>query len=171
MIIWLIGLSGSGKTTLAEKVVEIVRAEKRQVVLLDGDRVRELFGGDLGYGIEDRRKSAQRMCNFCEFLDNQGIDVICAFLSIFPESRNWCRDNLSSYYEVFIDTPIQYLKKRDSKGLYARYARGEVNNVVGIDLEFVVPTSPDLTIVNDGGISGLLSHAPKIADQILNVRL
>lgn len=166
MVVWLIGLSGAGKTTLAERLVEAVRARGRQVVLLDGDRVRELFDNDVGHDLDGRRRNAERICRLCAFLDVQGIDVVCAILSIFPESRGWCRNHLRQYYEVFIDTPIATLRQRDSKGLYARHARGEIRDVAGLDLEFHRPSSPDLLIVNDGSLEELLSHALVLADRI-----
>lgn len=124
MVVWLIGLSGAGKTTLADELVKTARGRGRAVVLLDGDSVRECFGNDLGYDLESRRKNADRICRLCAFLDAQGIDVVCAILSIFPESRDWCRAHVRRYYEVFIDTPIEVLRQRDSKGLYMRFARG-----------------------------------------------
>ena len=47
MVIWIIGLSGAGKTTLANEVVAQVRREQRNVILIDGDMVRDVFGNDL----------------------------------------------------------------------------------------------------------------------------
>ena len=43
MVIWIIGLSGCGKTTLAEEVVRLARESRHPTVLLDGDKIRELF--------------------------------------------------------------------------------------------------------------------------------
>lgn len=166
MVIWIIGLSGAGKTTFAEHLVCMIRARGRQIVLLDGDRVRDLFGNDLTHDLEGRRRNAERICQLCAFLDAQDIDVVCAILSIFPESREWCRANLRGYYEVFIDTSIDVLRDRDSKGLYAGYACGDICNVAGLDLEFPRPSSPELLIENDGSLDELLAHAPLLADLI-----
>ena len=60
------------------------------------------------------------------------IDVVCAILSLFPESRAWCRENLSSYYEVFIDAPLDHLIERDDKGIRGRFQRGEISDVAGL---------------------------------------
>jgi len=166
MIVWVIGLSGSGKTTLSEEIVYEVRRRGRKVILLDGDRVRELFGNDFGYDLADRRANAERICRLCGFLDEQGFDVVCAILSLFPESRAWCRENLSAYYEIFIDAPLQQLMERDVKGIYTRYHRGEINDVAGLDLPFPRPESPDLLITNDGSLQALLNHAEAIADKL-----
>jgi len=166
MVIWIIGLSGSGKTTLSDEIVDQVRLRGRKVVQLDGDRVRELFGNDLGHDLADRRANAERICRLCGFLDEQGVDVVCAILSLFPDSRAWCRENLSAYYEVFIDAPLEQLMERDVKGIYRRFQCGEINDVAGLDLPFPRPANPDLLIPNDGSRQALLEHAEAIADRL-----
>ena len=119
-----------------------MRLADETIVSLDGDILRELWGNDLGHDLESRRKNAQRICRLCQFLDQQGLNLVCAVLSIFPESREWCRQNLSSYYEVFIDAPLNQVMERDVKGIYARYKRGEVIDVAGLDLDFPTPKTP-----------------------------
>ena len=125
MVVWLIGLSGSGKTTLANEIVASKNNESKNTLLLDGDVIREIFGNDLDYSMEGRLLNARRICQLGKFLDEQGMNVICAILSIFPETREWNRDNVKDYYEVFIDVPIETLIERDSKGIYAKFNRGE----------------------------------------------
>lgn len=164
MVIWVIGLSGSGKTTFAERVVAEARLNGCAVVLLDGDHVRDFYGNDLGHSLEDRRTNASRIARMCGFLDSQGIHVVCAILSLFPDSREWCRQNLSSYYEIFIDAPMEQLVARDSKGIYGQYQRGEITNVAGLDLEFPRPVSPDLLISNTGDEDLLLSQAKPVVE-------
>lgn len=166
MIIWIIGLSGSGKTTLANEVIDRVRIEKSNIVLIDGDMIREIFGNDLGYSMDDRRKNANRICQLGKFLNQQGVNVVCAILSLFPESRAWNRKNIDNYYEVFIDTPISILINRDSKGLYSQFNNGKISNVAGMDIKFPRPDSADLIINNNKSKNNLLSFSDLIVDKI-----
>jgi adenylylsulfate kinase len=167
MIVWIIGLSGAGKTTLANEVVARVRQQQKNIVLLDGDMVREVFGNDLGYSMADRLINAKRICQLGKLLEQQGIHVVCAILSLFPETRQWNRDNLENYHEVFIDTPIEHLVQRDSKGIYKKYQLGEIGDVAGLDIEFPRPDNADLVINNVSSKEDLLAHAECIVENIL----
>ena len=167
MIVWIIGLSGSGKSTLANEVVSLIREKQKKVVLLDGDVVRAAFGNDLGYSMEDRLKNAERICQLGKLLDDQGVHVVCAILSLFPETREWNRRNVKSYREVFIDTPLADLRARDPKGIYRRFEAGEVRNVAGLDITFPRPVGADLVIENIGSKPELLKQAGHIADWLL----
>jgi adenylylsulfate kinase len=167
MVVWIIGLSGTGKSTLAEETVRLVRERQPNVVLIDGDVIRSVFGDDLGHTLADRRRNAERICRLCQFFEAQGIHVVCAILSLFPETRAWNRRQLKSYYEVFVDTPIEELIARDSKGLYSRFQRGEIRDVAGMDLEFPVPDAADLVITNTSSRDALLAYAQPIAETIL----
>ena len=55
------------------------------------------------------------------------------------------------------------LCKRDTKNLYEPALRGDISDVVGVDIPFPRPTSPDMVV--DNGTDGL-DHA-KIAAGIL----
>ncbi len=167
MVVWIIGLSGAGKTTLANEVIAQVRRSQNNVFLIDGDVVREAFGNDLGYTLEDRRTNARRVCQLGKLLDDQEINVVCAILSLFPESRSWNRENLKNYYEIFIDTPMQNLVERDSKGIYRRFNRGEIRDVAGMDIEFPRPDNADLIIKNANSMEELLGYAQPIAEKII----
>ena len=43
-VVWITGLSGAGKSTLANGIVAWLRTQGEDVVLLDGDELREVFG-------------------------------------------------------------------------------------------------------------------------------
>ena len=167
MVVWIIGLSGSGKSTVANEVVSRANKIHRNTILLDGDVVREMFGNDLGYSVEDRKKNALRICQLGKFLSEQGINVVTAILSLFPESRQWNRDNIENYYEVYIDCPMDDLIKRDSKGIYSKFKSGEITNVAGMDIKFEKPHSSDLVINNVYSKKALLGFAEKILEKML----
>ncbi|BFR50082.1 adenylyl-sulfate kinase [Nitratidesulfovibrio sp. HK-II] len=162
MVLWIIGLSGAGKSTLATAVAEEVRRRMPNVALVDGDVLREVWGNDLGHTMEDRRKNADRLCRLCRFLDRQGIHVVAAILSLFEQSREWNRENLRDYREVYIKCPLPDLVRRDPKGLYAKGARGEID-LPGLTLPFAEPARPDLVIDNSSGLEALLAHAKTLA--------
>lgn len=166
MVIWIIGLSGAGKTTLATEVYSKTKRSVPNTVLVDGDVIREVFGNDLGYTIDDRMRNADRISRLCKYLDEQGINVICAILSIFKESRAWNRNNIKNYYEVFIDVPVEDLIKRDPKGIYKKYFSGELIDVPGLDIDFPKPENADLVIDNTGTDALLLEYAEDLANVI-----
>ena len=166
MVIWLVGLSGAGKTSIGTEVYKILKAKRPNVVFLDGDDLRNIWGDSLGHTLEARRENADRICRLCQYLDGQGIDVVCAILSIFHESQAWNRENFSSYFEVFIRVPFEQLVARDSKGLYKRALSGEIENVVGVDLDFPAPAHPDLVIDNDRKVDSFRGLAERIVESI-----
>jgi adenylylsulfate kinase len=148
MVVWIIGLSGAGKTTLAEKVVEQLRENNNNVILLDGDVLREVFGGDADHTVEGRAKNAKRLSHLSKFLADQGIHVVAAVLSIFPEWQQWNRDNITNYCQIYLDVPLHILLKRETKGLYAGALKGSIKNVVGIDIDFPEPVGNNLVLDN-----------------------
>ena len=150
MITWLIGMSGAGKTTIGKVVYNNLKQKMDNLIFLDGDDFREIFGNDLGHNIEDRKKNADRICRICHLLDKNNINVICCILSIFEESREWNRNNFNSYKEVYLKVPLTELERRDTKGLYKGGREGEIENVVGYDIPFEEPQKPTLTIDNSG---------------------
>ncbi len=167
MVIWIIGLSGSGKSTLGHKIFKKVKRFKDNIIIIDGDEFRKVMNNDLGYSLNDRKINAQRIARFCKFCDNQGIHVICPILSIFPEIRAWNRKNIKHYYEIFIETDIETLKKRDSKGIYKKYKNKKIKNVVGLDIKFPLPRNSDLVIKNNKSLKTFTSYSDLISEIIL----
>jgi cytidine diphosphoramidate kinase len=168
MVIWLVGLSGSGKTTLGREIARQWRQRRPNTVLLDGDEVRELFAQDRdadAYTIAGRRRNAERMVALCKLLDRQQINVVCCILSIFPDMRHENRQRFSRYFEVFMDAPLDVLQKRDVKGLYAAARSGKTGNVVGLDIPFEKPASPDLTIDSSADSADMEKLAAYVLDK------
>ncbi|MSO93429.1 MAG: adenylyl-sulfate kinase [Rhodospirillales bacterium] len=148
MVIWICGLSAAGKTTIGARLVALLREEKRPVVFLDGDTLRGVWGDRLGHTLEARRFNAQRIAHLCRMLDRQEINVVASVLYPFSEWQAWMRENLSQFFEVYLDVPMNVLELRDPKGLYAGAKAGTVKNVVGVDLPFTPPANPHLVVEN-----------------------
>lgn len=159
-LFWITGLSGAGKTTVARELYRhlMETAQYQPLVILDGDELRNVIGQDLGYTSSDRFQSAMRNARLCHLLVTQGINVICATISLFHACQRWNRTYISNYVEIYIDVPWSELVKRDSKQIYANAIRNKQNNsnkkiennIVGLDLAMEAPEAPDLTIANYG---------------------
>lgn len=148
MVIWLVGMSGAGKTTIGRELYALIKSSHPNTVFVDGDEVREIFRheGDDAYTVEGRRQNSERISALCRWLDRQGINVVCSMLSIFEDHRQANRAELLRYFEVFIDASMDELMARDYKNLYRDARAGRVKNVVGVDIPFPAPATPDMVI-------------------------
>ncbi len=164
VLYWITGLSGAGKTTIGNRLYYELKQNNDNVVLLDGDILKNIVGEELGYSESDRRKRAFRYARICKILADQGIIVICCTIAMYDEVRKWNRKNNKAYIEVFLDVPMDVLAERNQKGLYSQYQKGEVHNIAGIDIQVEFPKEPDLVIKNDGGI-----NIKACVDRILNI--
>lgn len=169
MILWIVGLSGAGKTTLAREVLARWKVRDRATVLVDGDEMRGIFNADKEVGahsIAGRRQNAERIVALCAWLDRQGINAVCALLSIFPDLMAENRRRFGAYFEVFLDAPLDILEARDSKGLYAGARAGTMRDVVGVDIPFPRPANADMVVRNDAATFPVASVATEILDRI-----
>jgi len=146
LVVWITGISGAGKTTLCEALSALLKPSLPELVLIDGDVVRNIFGGDLGYGEEDRARQIKRIQGLAQELDRQGLVAIVGALYAHPDLLAWNRQNFSDYFEIYLDAPLTLVQQRDAKDLYGKAARGEMSDVVGIDVPWHAPENPDLRI-------------------------
>ena len=89
----------------------------------------------------------------CRLLSEQETHVVCSTISMFHDVRLWNQENICNYKEIYLRAPIDILKERDSKGIYSRAEKGELTDVMGVDLPFEEPDNPNLIIDNDGSRS------------------
>jgi len=127
-----------------------LKSKRPNVVCLDGDGLRAVFGGMHGHSPNERRELAMSYARLCQLLSGQDMDVICSTVSMFHDVRAWNRSNIPNYREIYIKVPMETLIERDQKKLYSRALRGEVENVMGMDLDFEEPINPDVVVNNDG---------------------
>ena len=64
--IWFFGLSGVGKSYASS----LIKAKRKNTVVIDGDVVREYLSHDLGYSIKDRNIQIKRMYGIAKIIIN-----------------------------------------------------------------------------------------------------
>lgn len=139
------GLSGAGKTTLGGLFHRRLKAREANVVLLDGDSIRLVYNEDISYTEESRRKGAGRTFRVAKMLSDQGIDVVVCSICMYSAVRDWNRENIENYREIYIKVDREVLLRRNQKGLYT-----SGKDVVGVDIPFDEPKRPDYVIENNG---------------------
>lgn len=144
-VYWMTGLSGTGKTTLGRIFYERLKQAGRLAVFLDGNELREVLAEDLSHDVTDRKKSAMRNARLCKLLSDQGLDVVCATISLWHECQHWNRSHISSYREIHVRAPLKVLIHRDHRRIYR-----QTENVWGVHLKPEEPQHPDWIIDNDG---------------------
>lgn len=149
-VIWITGLSGAGKSTLSNVTAGKLRSCGESVAHLDGDELRSIFGAVAtnaqNHGRAERFELAMQYARLCRVLADQGLTVVIATISLFKEVHAWNRENFPAYFEVYLKTPVEELRRRDPKGIYRRFDAGALTNVAGLDLSIDEPECPDLMI-------------------------
>ena len=148
MVIWITGISASGKSTLGKYFFKRFKKKNPNTIFFDGDEFRRIFHDDIKYTLKDRDINAIRLTSLVKYVSQQQTNIVVSANITSLRFRKWCRKNVKNYFEIFIDTPMNVLKKRDYKSLYKKALQGKIKNVVGIDIKFIKPKSPDLIINN-----------------------
>lgn len=144
------GLSGAGKTTLGNALqARLMSYGKRHISLLDGDVVRRILAGELGFSRADRDLNIRRIGFVAAEVTKAGGIAICAAIAPYLSGRLENRQLISQhggYIEIYLSTSLQACEKRDKKGLYAKARLGEVKNFTGISDPYEEPIDPEITL-------------------------
>ena len=87
-------------------------------------------------------------------LDFTNHPLIAAFISPFQKDRAFARELHQvaelKFYEIYVDTPLEECQRRDTKGLYAKAAKGEIKGFTGIDAPYQIPENPEIHLKTVG---------------------
>ena len=147
LVLWLIGISGAGKTTIGRKLEAYFQKCNRKCYLLDGDEVRTLFDGDLGYSNADREANIKRIILGAYLLDKNDIVGIICNISPFERLRKLARSKIAGYNEIYLKRDIRRTIENDVKGVYRKNMGN--TDIVGLDTVFDLPKAPDLVLDTD----------------------
>jgi len=143
-LIWITGVAASGKTTLAKRVYQILKAKYPNILHIDGDDLRNIWETWHMQEIEERKRLAMSYAKLCNFLTNQGINVIISTVALFHDVHNYNRQNNSNYYEILLKVNEEILKKRHGEDTSYNPKK---QRWIPSNIEF--PKNPDLVLEND----------------------
>jgi bifunctional enzyme CysN/CysC len=165
-VIWLTGLSGAGKSTIARALERRLFDLGYRTMLLDGDQLRHGLNGDLGFSPVDRAENIRRAGEVARLFFEAGHVVVCSFVSPYERDRKAVRSLIPDdrFAEVFVTATLDTLRRRDTKGLYAREDTVEMTGTVA---PYEVPTDADLVIDTD--TATIESAVGEVADLVLRL--
>ena len=147
MVVWLFGLSGAGKTTLSSLLKEKLENDGYNAIALDGDVLRQGINRDLSFSEADRQENLRRAAEIAKIMLTNNMITICSFITPLEKNRAMISNIIGeSYFEVFVDCPLNICFKRDVKGLYKKAKANQITDFTGIGSNFEVPENPDLVI-------------------------
>ena len=144
--LWFTGLPASGKSTLALRLSAFLREQGNKVEVLDSDIVRPDFGELIGFDAHDREIITQCIAFTSSTLNKHGI--ISLAVAVVPKARvrEKNRRIIRNYVEVFCKCSLEAAERNDPKGLYRMARAGKIKNFTGLDEEYEVPASPEITL-------------------------
>lgn len=146
-VLWFCGLSGSGKTTLSKGLQDRLAARGCQVVIFDGDIVRQKISSDLSFSPEDRTENLRRIADAAATVAKYGIVVITAAISPYEAHRDQAREIIGEgFHNIYIKANLDVCRERDPKGLYKMVEAGEIENFTGVSDPFEEPRKPSVVI-------------------------
>jgi adenylylsulfate kinase len=150
-VLWFTGLPASGKTTTAEAVLKELKKYNLKIEKLDGDIVRSNLTKDLSFSKKDRDENLRRIGFIANLLSRNNIAVVASFISPYKKQREYLRENVNNFIEIFVDSPLSVCEKRDPKGMYKKARSGKIKNFTGVDDPYEIPESPDIHLNTSEG--------------------
>lgn len=159
--IWITGLHGSGKNDLAYSLERKLFDMGKIAVLLDGSTVRSGLSRELDYSATDRAEHLRRVAHMARILNDQGIIVICSFISPDEAIRLQMSQIIGKerFTLVYMDTPLEECRKYKPE-LYKAAEEKQALEMPGLHLDYEAPENPDI-VLN-------LKTMEEKADQILS---
>ncbi|WP_456472357.1 adenylyl-sulfate kinase [Methanocaldococcus sp.] len=144
--IWLTGPSGVGKSTLAQVLKEKLLDMGYCVEILDGDEIRNKLYPNLGFSKEAREMHNRIVIHMAKLLSRNGVIAIVSLISPYRKVREYAREEIENFMEVYVYAPLEVRIKRDPKGLYKKALNGEIKGLTGYDGVYEEPENPEVRV-------------------------
>lgn len=168
-VIWLTGYPGCGKTSVAREFIKLLD-ESVDFELLRLDEFRKKLVPEPKYTEDERDLVYNAVGVISSLLANHGVNVIVDATAHRKKWRDRARAQIANFYEVYVKCPLDLCMQRESErkdnlivGEMYRKAierkkklekgekveESEVGEVIGVDVLYEEPESPDLVIESD----------------------
>ena len=136
--VWLTGLPSAGKTTLANLLARHLRDRgEGKVEVLAGSDTEQHLGSEE----EEKETAVRRMAFVCDLLSRNGVIAVAASVSPDRETREYARQMIGRFVEIFVDCPPEVCVER-----YAEVpnpgAGGRIGPLGGV-CRYEPPLNPD----------------------------
>ena len=88
----------------------------------------------------------KRVGYLASILEKNGVSSVASFISPYKESRDFVKQNVKNFIEVYIKASIEVCMKRDKRGMYEKALKGEIKNFTGISDVYEEPQNPDIIV-------------------------
>jgi len=140
--IWLTGLPASGKTTLAKGLANTLRERGRTVQILDSDELRDVLTPQPTYSLEERDWFYEVVAFIARLLVQNGVNVLIAATANRHRYRDYARQEIDQFAEVFVKSSLGTCMERDEKGIYEKGMAGDAKTVPGLQVPYEPPAHP-----------------------------
>jgi adenylylsulfate kinase len=166
-VVWLTGLPGSGKTSIASELVRLLHIP---VEMLRLDEFRKKLVPEPQYTEEERDLIYNAVGVMASLLAAHGVNVVVDATAHRRKWRDRAREQIPSFYEVYVRCPLEVCMKRESQrednlivsNMYKKalerkkkqergesVEKSEVGDVIGVDVLYEEPEHPELVIDSD----------------------
>ena len=138
------GLPCSGKTTIAKKLSQHIS----NLAILDGDEMRELLSPNEDFSRKGINNHNKKVVNLAKLLLDHNVPVCVSKVYPFVENREDARKILKNhnFIQVYIKCSLDSCEKRDVRGMYKKARVNEINNFIGIHVDYEPPINPELVV-------------------------
>jgi len=147
--VWLTGLPASGKSTVAKALASGLRARGLTVEVLESDELRKVLTNRPRYDEEERSQFYEQIAYIGALLVKHGVAVIFDATANRRAYRDYARQQIPRFFEVYVDTPLEVCMARDPKGIYRDAPAKHGSQVPGLQVPYEPPLNPGLVIHGD----------------------
>lgn len=144
--VWVTGLPASGKSTLVAALKAQLADRGIDVEVLESDVLRPIFTPHPRYDDDERDAFYRQIVYVGTLLTKHGVPVIFDATANRRRYRDYAREQIPQFMEVYVNCPLETCIARDPKGIYRKAREGEAGTVPGLQSAYEPPEKPEVIV-------------------------